>query len=122
MEQDKILKIGEKRSFLNLPYMTSVSSMIGYSIHMYSYHYDKTDPKWDKVKDHEKISFTISDCNSQINLDFSIETEDEMRNSLHKLDTIISTCQSMKKDLKKARSVYLNSVKIRKELEKEESK
>lgn len=38
---------------------------------------------------HPSMLFQISDCDRSIQFEFSIRTQDEYRNSLHKLDTML---------------------------------
>lgn len=97
---EKTLPIGTKREFLNEDYLVSVNSMIGYSIKLLAWTPELIEK--DLYED-ASINFSITNCNRIMDLDFSIYTKEEMRNSLYKLDTIINVCQSMKEDLKKAR-------------------
>ena len=68
-----------------------------------------------KLYNYSEIDFAKSDCSKVIRLDFSLDTKQNMRNSLHKLDTIIEVCAKMKEDLKLARKEV---IKGQKKLEK----
>jgi hypothetical protein len=114
MEEKK--RIGYFRSFLNEPYLTSLTSHISYTVELKSYNEElKKEGKYD----YTKIEFSIADCSKNIYLDFDIESKDDMRNSLHKLDTIIEACQKFKEDLKTARKELLVGQKRAKELAQE---
>lgn len=106
-------RIGESRAFLNLPYETSLTSCVSYTITVSSYIEDLI--KEEKFEECN-ISFAMADCHKSIYLDFRINTKEEMRNSLFKLDTIIENCEKMKKDLKEARLIILEGVKRAEEL------
>ena len=112
-------RIGQERNFLNLPYETSLSSCISYTIKLQTYSKELIE---EKKYDYCNIQFSMSDCSRNIYLEFNIETKDSMRNSLHKLDTIIGTCQKMKEDLKEARLIILDGHKRKKELDLEKKK
>jgi len=99
---EKSLPIGAKREFLNEDYFTSVHSMIGYSVKLTSWTPELVEKD---LFENAIINFSFSSCSRTAELDFGIDTKEEMRNSLHKLDTIINVCQSMKEDLKKARVI-----------------
>lgn len=109
-----IKRIGEHRSFLNEPYLTSLSSNISYRVVINAY-----DEKLinEGLFNNAHISFSMSDCNKNIYLEFNIEDKENMRNSLFKLNTIIDTCIKMKKDLKEARLLILEGKKRQKELD-----
>lgn len=114
MEEKK--RIGYFRSFLNEPYLTSLTSHVSYTVELKSYNEElKKEGKYD----YTKIEFSISDCSKNIFLDFDIESKDDMRNSLYKLDTIIRACQKLKEDLKTARKELLVGQKRAKELAQE---
>ena len=110
-------KIGQKRAFLNKPYLTSLTSCISYKIELTAYNKDiiKAD-----LYDQTSIDFAISDCSRNIHLDFDISTKEHMRNSLFKLDTIIETCMAMKEDLKIARKEIRKGITFREQLDKKE--
>ena len=110
-------RIGQKRAFLNEPYLTSLTSCISYKIELTAYNKDviKAD-----LYDHTSIDFAISDCSRNIHLDFDISTKEHMRNSLFKLDTIIKTCMAMKEDLKIARKEIKKGIAFREKLDKKE--
>lgn len=102
MENKK--QIGYFRSFLNEPYLTSLTSHISYTVELKSYNEElKKEDKYD----YTKIEFSIADCSKNIYLDFDIDSKDDMRNSLYKLDIIIKACQKFKEDLKIARKELL---------------
>lgn len=110
-------RIGQKRAFLNEPYLTSLTSCISYKIELTAY--NKNIIKAD-LYDQTSIDFAISDCSRNIYLDFNIDNEEEMKNSLFKLDTIIETCIAMKKDLKIARKEIKKGIAFREKLYKKE--
>ena len=110
-------RIGQKRAFLNEPYLTSLTSCISYKIELTAYNKDIIEAD---LYDQTSIDFAISDCSRNIYLDFNIDNEEEMKNSLFKLDTIIETCMAMKKDLKIARKEIRKGITFRKQLDKKE--
>ena len=110
-------RIGQKRAFLNEPYLTSLTSCISYKIELTAYNKDIIEAD---LYDQTSIDFAISDCSRNIYLDFDISTEEHMRNSLFKLDTIIKTCMSMKEDLKIARKEIRKGIAFREQLDKKE--
>ena len=112
-------RIGQNRAFLNEPYMTSLSSCISYTIVARSHNEAVIK---EGLYDYTNIEFSISDCSRNIYLDFNIDNEEEMKNSLFKLDTIIETCITMKKDLKIARKEVLKGIKLREKLKEKEEK
>ena len=111
--------IAHEREFLNQPFMTSVSSNICYQIVLYPHH--KLSEEKDKHTD-ASISFVINDCNEQINLEFRIDTEEQMANSLFKVRTIRSMCDKMEQHLKEARLLILEGQKKLREIESTEKK
>jgi len=112
MEKEQF--IGTRREFLNEDYLTSLTAMIGYSIKMQTWHDELIK---EGLFDNVDIYFNITSCIKKLDLDFSIKTKEDMRNSLYKLDTIISVCTAMKEDLKKARLLINEGIKRRKELD-----
>lgn len=107
------IRVGQRRGFLNEEYLTSLTSNIGYQVSITSYNEVIRE---EGLSDRAEISFSISDCSRNIFLDFDIDTEEGMRNSLFKLRTIISHCESMVEDLKKARLEILKGQKRLKEI------
>lgn len=71
--------------------------MIGYSIELNSWIKELIEQDLYHSSD---IDFIITDCNNQVRLTFDIDTEENLKNSVHKLNTIIDVCQSMKQELK----------------------
>ena len=116
MSSKKELKIGAGRTFLNEPFMTSLTSNISYTIKVDSWNKKLQD---EGLYNYAKIDFAMSNCDRTIHLDFDIQDKDDMRNSLFKLDAIINTCQAMKEDLEKARKVILVGQARLKEIEAE---
>ena len=114
MRKEHKLEIGYAREFLNLPYQTSTNSNIAYKISVSTW---KEEMVKEKLYDHASVDFVITDCSDLIRLDFNVHTEEQMRNSLHKLDTIIATCQKMRLDLKTARLEILKAQKLKEKLE-----
>lgn len=110
--------IAHEREFLNQPFMTSVSSNICYRIILYSEDKLKGEDKYC----HANISFVINDCNKQINLEFQIDTKEQMANSLFKVRTIRSMCDKMEQHLKEARLLILEGQKKLREIESTEKK
>ena len=110
-------RIGQKRAFLNEPYLTSLTSCISYKIELTAYNKDIIEAD---LYDQTSINFAISDCSRNIYLDFDISTKEDMRNSLFKLDTIIETCMAMKEDLKIARKEIRKGITFREQLDKKE--
>ena len=110
-------RIGQNRAFLNEPYMTSLSSCISYTIIARSHN---EAIRKEGLYDYASIEFSISDCSRNIYLDFNIDNEEEMKNSLFKLDTIIETCMAMKEDLKIARKEIRKGITFREQLDKKE--
>ena len=104
--------IGHKRSFLNLEGEVSLTSCVSYKVSVKTWDKELSNLK---LYNYSEIDFAMSDCSRVINLDFSLDTKQDMRNSLHKLDTIIEVCNKMKKDLKLARKEV---IKGQKKLEK----
>ena len=105
------------REFLNLPYRTSLNSNIAYKINLYKHDMPLDYDLYDKAH----IGFVITDCSKSINLDFDIDSKQEMANSLHKLRTIIGTCEKMIEDIKEARVYVLEGQKKLKELKNQKS-
>lgn len=97
-------RVGQGRDFLNLDYMTSLSSNIGYEVVTSTYN---DTLKEEGLVDRANIRFNISDCNKQIHLDLDVNTKEEMRNSLHKLRVIINHCEELMEALKVARKHVL---------------
>lgn len=93
-------KIGYRREFLNKPYEVSLNSVISYTVKVNSWKKEITEKG---LFDSGDIDFTIADCNKRISLDFSIERDEDLQNSLYKLDKIIAVCINMKIDLEAAR-------------------
>ena len=116
MSSKNELKIGAGRTFLNEPFMTSLTSSISYTIKVDSWNKKLQD---EGLYNYAKIDFAMSNCDRTIHLDFDIQDKDDMRNSLFKLDAIINTCQAMKEDLEKARKVILVGQARLKEIEAE---
>lgn len=110
-------KIGQKRAFLNMPYKTSVVSIIGYQVEIDNCYNDQLGKE--DLFTRANIEFKMSDCVRSIELDFNIDTKEDMANSLFKLNTIIDICESMKKDLKSARFLIVQGQKRQEEIEKE---
>ena len=119
MSDNNDLKIGAGRTFLNEPFMTSLTSNISYTIKVSSW---KKELQEEGLHDYAKIDFAMSDCNRTIRLNFDIQNKDDMRNSLFKLDAIINTCLAMKEDLKKARKVILVGQARLKEIEEQKGR
>lgn len=111
-------RIGQKRAFLNEPYLTSLTSCISYKIELNSYN---TDIISADLYDNSVIDFAIADCSRVISLDFDISTKEEMRNSLFKLDTIINVCTAMKEDLKIARKEIKKGITFKEQLKKKKN-
>ena len=111
-------KIGAHRNFLNELFMTSLSSHISYKVEISSYNREL---EKEGLYDRSEIYFNMADCNRIINLDFNIDNEDQMKNSLYKLDVIINTCKQMKKDLLLARKEILIGQKRIEEIKKEKN-
>ena len=116
---EKTLSIGAKREFLNEDYLVSVNSMIGYSIKLSAWTPELVEKG---LYENAIINFSLSSCNKIIDLDFDIDTKEEMRNSLHKLDTIITVCQAMKEDLKKGREILREGLLAKEGILKEKKK
>lgn len=112
-------RIGQHRSFLNLPYKVSLTSCISYKIVLGTYNLELTK---ENLFDNVSIDFAISDCSRNINLEFLIDSKEDMKNSLHKLDVIIEACTKMKEDIKIARKELLLGQKRAKELDPEKIK
>lgn len=119
MSDKNDLRIGANRTFLNEPFMTSLTSNISYIVKVSTWKKELQD---EGLYSYAKIDFAMSDCSRTIHLDFDIQDKDDMRNSLFKLDAIINTCQAMKEDLKKARKVILVGQARLKEIEAEGNK
>lgn len=92
-----------RREFLNLPFKTSINSMIGYQIKLDSTSWGNDESE--KILDNAYVDFKMSDCNSFLELDFPIHGEGSMENSIHKIDTMISVLKSLKKDIRKAKII-----------------
>lgn len=112
METNK--NIGTRREFLNEDFLTSLTAMIGYSVKVTSWNRELVK---EGLFDNAEIEFSMTSCHKKLDLDFSIDSKEDMRNALYKLDTIISVCTSMKKDLKEARLIVNQGVKRREELD-----
>ena len=119
MSDKNDLRIGANRTFLNEPFMTSLTSNVSYTVKVSTWKKELQD---EGLYSYAKIDFAMSDCDRTIHLDFDIQDKDDMRNSLFKLDAIINTCQAMKEDLKKARKVILVGQARLKEIEAENNK
>lgn len=46
-----------------------------------------------------RLKLRIADCANQIHLEFSVETQDERENSLHKIDTLIAALERFRAGL-----------------------
>jgi len=112
--EEKSKQIGQNRAFLNIPYDTSLSAMIGYNVSVETW---RDELIKEKLYDSSSIEFNISDCNRKISLEFDVETKEQMRNSFFKLNTIINICESMKADLKTARLLIRKGIERRDELD-----
>lgn len=110
---EKTVNIGTKREFLNEPFSTSLTAMIGYSIKVYTWNEELVK---EGLFDTTEIDFSLTSCNKKLDLDFEIDSKENMKNSLVKLNTIISVCEDMKKHLKEARLLVKKGIKRREEL------
>lgn len=108
-------RIGHRKEFLNLDYLISLKSSIGYTVKVSAWGEELTKEKLCNCAD---IEFSIADCHKYISLDFNIDDDENMVNSLHKLDVIINTCKEMRKDLKTARLEIIKGIKRQEELTK----
>lgn len=109
--------IGVRREFLNEDYNVSLSSMVGYSVVVSTWN---SSLKEEELFDQADINFVMASCYKKLDLEFNVDSEEHLQNSLHKLQTIIDVCEAMKVDLNKAHAIVKIGIERIEEIEKEE--
>lgn len=108
-EEKKLLSV---REFLNLPYNYSTAAIVLKAVLTKEFKDDKLINVW------LDNSFSLSDCNNQINLAFSINDKESFDNSIFKVDTLLDSIRKFKSALIKAREAKLEVEKNNKKLNK----
>ena len=85
----------DARCFLNLPGFHGGAYVVAYVEDTSAREITKRDPYGCEtgryVNPHPRIILDLADCSGRINLEFDVDSELDVENSLHKVDTLLTT-------------------------------